>query len=394
MPEWSDLWWSSITGPRSMCRAVARSLSQRGNVCVIVPDDLPWRNDMRACIEKEMRQFPDMESFYMEFIDVEDECGSISDIGRYLLERYAQPAIAAGYRQRSRIQQYLLTNQVLDGRILWLKGMNPEQEKKWLQFCRDYYPEQEMDGRFVLETRWTREVDERRSLTVIRFNSFIRHYDLSLFNSIYLNAECRVVNPIWQQYIAVLCALLCHTDAETSQALMERCDFSVKDPIEAVRVISQEGIYQRRGESNSKHVFSLVRSGQLTEAKKLVWKAQLQTLFPLIEIERVSFVEHYYQQIQEAIRKKYYDYRTGRSLQIYQFGEPLEEADDAELGTLYRMTKLRQDDSSQYLLYIPDEKARERIELLHDIRNLLAHGKSCTIEKVASFINQYPFVWP
>ncbi len=59
---------------------------------------------MRACIEKEMRKLPELEAFCMEFIDVEDECGDITDVGRYLLERYALPATAAGYRQRGKIQ--------------------------------------------------------------------------------------------------------------------------------------------------------------------------------------------------------------------------------------------------------------------------------------------------
>ena len=82
MPEWSEFWWTSITGPRNLCDAVSRALHNKSSVCLVVPDDLPWRDEMRASIETGMHQMPDMESFYVEFIDVEDECSDIADIGQ------------------------------------------------------------------------------------------------------------------------------------------------------------------------------------------------------------------------------------------------------------------------------------------------------------------------
>ena len=394
MPEWSEFWWTSITGPRNLCDAVSRALHNKSSVCLVVPDDLPWRDEMRASIETGMHQMPDMESFYVEFIDVEDECPDIADIGRYLMEKYALPEIAAGYRGREKLQKYILDKHVLDNRVLWIKGMNAAQEKRWLQFCRDYVPAKDSDGRFVLEARWTDRESERRNLAVIRYGDTIKRYDLTLFNSIYLNREKGTYSAIWQQYAAVMCALLCATDAETSQAFMETCDFSTEEPIIGMQKIAEDEAYLRRGESNDQHILSLIRRENMSIIDTQVWKAQLQVLFPLLEIERVSFVSHYHQQIQEALRERYYDFRTGRSQLIYQFGDVISDPDDAELGTIYRMTKLKRDnDTSQYLLYIPDEKSRSRIELLHDLRNALAHGEPCAIDKVAEFINGHPFNW-
>lgn len=394
MPEWSEFWWTSITGPRNLCDAVARALHEKCSVCLIVPDDLPWRDEMRACIETGMHQLPDMESFYVEFIDVEDQCPDITDVGRYLLERYASPAIAAGYRGRERMQKYMLTKRVLDNRVLWVKGMNHEQEKKWLQFCKDYIPGNGPDGRFVVEARWTDKEHECRNPAVIRYSDMINRYDLTLFNSIYLNRERRTYSPIWQQYAAVVCSLLCNTDAETSQALMEKCDFVTDDPITGMRIVAIDDIYQRRGEGNETHILSLVRIENKIAIDTQIWKAQLQVLFPLLEIERVAFIERYREQVKEALSEKYNDYRTGRSQLINQFGEIINDPDDAELGTLYRMTKFKREiDCSQYLLYIPDEQSRLRIELLHSLRNALAHGQSCAIDKVAEFVNGYPYVW-
>lgn len=63
----------------------------------------------------------------------------------------------------------------------------------------------------------------------------------------------------------------------------------------------------------------------------------------MLEIERVSFVEHYHQQIQDALSERYYDFKTGRSQLIYQFGDVISAPDNAELGTIYRITKLKRD---------------------------------------------------
>ncbi len=394
MHEWSEFWWTSITGPRNLTVQVVRALHERNNVCLIVPDDLPWRDVMRGCIETEMHQKIEMDEFYVEFIDVEDECADLDDIGRYLLERYASPSIAAGYRRREKLQKYMVDNKVLTNRVLWIKGMNAQQEKQWLKFCKDYYPENDMDGRFVLELRWTGVDAGAKNLSIIKYRDLINRYDLSLFNSIFLNREKSSYSPVWQQYISILCALLCNTDAETSQALMDNCDFLSEEPTCGMYRVAEDEKYQRRGETNSSHILNMVRQEKNGDIEALIWKAQLQVLFPLIEIERVSFVSCYSAQIEEALQEKYYDYRTGQFQTISQFGEQVDGPTDAEMGTLFRMTRLkRASDYAQYLLYVPGEQSRLRIELLHDIRNSLAHRKYCSIDKVANFINNHPFNW-
>ena len=151
MLEWSELWWASITGPCSFSVSVAQALREGNQVYLFVPDDLPWREMMRICIDHELHRSPEMESFLVEFIDVEDECPETADVGRYLLDRFVSPEIAAGYRGREKIQKYIIDNNVIENKVLWVKGMTQEQEKIWLQFCREYAPARARNGRFVLE---------------------------------------------------------------------------------------------------------------------------------------------------------------------------------------------------------------------------------------------------
>ena len=175
---------------------------------------------------------------------------------------------------------------------------------------------------------------------------------------------------------------------------MMACDFMMQEPIEGIRKVADDGAYRRRGESNNQHILNALRSEDLDRINILIWKAQLQVLFPLIEMERVSFVTYFHDKVNEAIHDCYYDNRSGRGQRILQFGELIDNPSDAELGTIYRMTKLRKEsDYYQYLLYIPNEQDRNRVDLLHSIRNDLAHGKSCDVGRVAEFINGHPYNW-
>ena len=394
MHEWPKYWWSSVTGPRNLCEAVSRALHGRNNVCLIVPDDLPWRWEMRGCIENEIKPRLDRESFCIEFIDVADQCPDIDDVGKYLLNRFAPAAVATGYRGREKIQKYILSNHVLSRRLLWINGMNARQEEMWLRFCRDYAPENESDSLFVLEARCTDNEIPRRNLAVVRYRNLIQRYDLTLFDSIYLSMERSDYGTLWQQYAAVAAAQLCGTDAEVAQTLMDRCDFRHEDPIAALRGMAEDDMFSRRGQNDKAHILNLVRREDTADIERLIWKAQLQLLFPLVEIERSKFVRFYYDEIQSALREKYIDPSDGRIRQVYQFGELLDEPENAELGTIYRMTRLRcEEDYYRYLLYIPDEASRARIELLHTLRNALAHGKCCDVESVAAFIDAHPFAW-
>lgn len=394
MTDWSSYWWESITGPKNLTLAVARELREKGNVCLIVPDDLPWRGQMRATVEYELRQSPEMEDFDVDLIDVADECENVVDIGRYLLEKYGQPSVASGYRRREKIQQYMVQHRVLENRVLWVKGMNEDQCRKWIAFCKDYVPTRERDGRFVLECHTDIKESERRNLGIIHYSERINNFDLSLFNSTYINQSENRFTPVWETYAATLASVLCGTDAEISAALMAVLSFQSQEPAEALCQLAMDPQYNRRGSESRDHILSLVRDGNTDEVQSLIWKAQLQIIFPLVEIERMAFVEKYHDQINIALRDTYTDYQSGYGKRIKQFGEYVDLPENAELGTLYRLTKLRRDaDSSQYLLYLPDEESRTRLELLHAVRNNLAHGTACSIGQVAAFIDSFPYLW-
>jgi len=162
-------------------------------------------------------------------------------------------------------------------------------------------------------------------------------------------------------------------------------------------LIAKDPYFTKRAEANhldNQHPFSLIRCGKSEEMEKQIWKAQLQVLFPLIEMERISFIDKHFAEIKESLVTPFWDYKKSESLYITQFGEPIENPYDVEIGTLYRMNHLRESsDKSLYLLFLPSEQDREHLSLLHDMRNSIAHSEPCSIEQVSLFLSQYPYHW-
>lgn len=384
-------WWESITGPQELIETVANEIRSRKTVALMVPEDLPWRDSMRAAVQNEIRKSPELNNVDVQFIDVKDECSGVKNIGEYLLQRYATDVVASNYRGRESLQSYISKNGVLNNRLLWVKGMTKEDEKNWIDFCRTYTISADIEGHIVLEIRFAGKEDEP-NISYIQYASYISDYDVLLFNSVYLDKHDRTISRVWQQYIATLCANLCGTDAEISLELMESTDFRAQEPLQRVREIAGMEYYLRRGENSRNHVLNAARQGRTQEIESRIWKAQLQTIFPLLEMERASFIEKYYAQIKDALRARYMDYNYDKLRRIHQFGSTLEDPWDAEIGTIWRMTKLRRE-NEHYLLFIPDDSSRGRVELLHELRNNLAHSTVCPVASLVEFIQSFPYKW-
>lgn len=385
-------WWESVTGPQELIETVANSIRARKVVALMVPEDLPWRDGMRAAVQLEIRQSPELGDVDVEYIDVQDECPDEENIGEYLLRRYALESVTSNYRGRESIQEYISKNNILNNRLLWVKGMSKEDEKKWIDFCRKYEISHDIEGHIVLEVRCATR-DEEPNIDFIQYSEYISDYDVLLFNSAFLDRAGKELRHTWQRYIAALCANLCGTDAELSVHLMETSDFKKQEPLQRITEIVASEDFIRRGENSKDHVLNAARGNRTPEIKNRIWKAQLQTIFPILEMERASFIEKYYDQIRDALRTKYLDSNYNTLRRIHQFGKTLDDPWDAEIGTIYRMTKLRRENDSHYLLFIPDDTSRERIELLHSMRNSLAHGEVCPVEQLEEFIQCFPFKW-
>ena len=356
--NWAEFWWNNITGANMVVSRVTESLHDTNLVILFVPDDLPWRYEMRTAIEYAFRKNASSENVLVQTIDAADDCDA-QEPGNFLLDRFCTSrAIRTGYREGSTktIQQYLIANKVLHDSIIWVKGFRPGQAEQWIKFCKGYKSTGVADGVFLLEIKDHISSGDLKTISVVRFDDWITNYDVQLLNSFILDrGQGYSIN--WKKYVSTLAACLCESDAEVSAELLSTTDFSVDEPCVALKRIDESGAFSSRGrDGKSNHVLALFRRGENDVLQKRIWTAQVRVLFPLIELERMKYIDYYYSDIQNVLDNE----------EIRQYGEVLTKPTEVEIGTLYFMVK-------SYKINMPSAEDRKRIETLRSYRNTIAH---------------------
>lgn len=374
--RWEEFWWNYITGPNVVVSSVVSALLNGKMVVLKVPSDLPWRHSMRSAVHTAFSERSDCSDVVIELIDLRDENARQMQPGRFILDRFATPTISRGYREKSKVtvQDYISAKDIIKNRIVWIKGIDPDVAGEWIRFCRGFSQRSAAQGVFVLEVNENTSVTETNLLRVINFSDCVSNYDVQLFNSFVLGNQ-KQYSDGWKKYIAVCTAAICGVDAEISQTMLQSLDFRVESPLEGIRQIDQMPDFMRRGENGSNHVLWHYRNGDMALLEHRLWSAQVQVLFPMIELERVELIGRYERQIREVLA----------SGGITQYNQILQEPMDVELGTLSYLMGAKMEDGF-YTLYIPSEEDRKRIRFLHTCRNQLAHASCCTPEQVEQLL--------
>lgn len=374
--RWEEFWWNYITGPNVVVSSVVSALLNGKMVVLKVPSDLPWRHSMRSAVHTAFSERSDCSDMVIELIDLRDENARQMQPGRFILDRFATPTISRGYREKSKVtvQDYISAKDIIKNRIVWIKGIDPDVAGEWIRFCRGFSQRSAAQGLFVLEVNENTSVTETNLLRVINFSDCVSNYDVQLFNSFVLGNQ-KQYSDGWKKYIAVCTAAICGVDAEISQTMLQSLDFRVESPLEGIRQIDQMPDFMHRGENGSNHVLWHYRNGDMALLEHRLWSAQVQVLFPMIELERVELIGRYERQIREVLA----------SGGITQYNQILQEPMDVELGTLSYLMGAKMEDGF-YTLYIPSEEDRKRIRFLHTCRNQLAHASCCTPEQVEQLL--------
>lgn len=375
---WEELWWNNITGARTVVDRVAMALLENKMVVLKVPSDLPWRYPMRSAIQNAFNERTDSRDIVIETIDAVDNNPANLEPGRFILQNYAASAIKAGYREKARIsiQEYISDRNVIKNRIIWVKGLDEKTAGKWLQFCRGFSPRSAADGLFVLEVHGNITATESKYIQYINFDDCVSSYDVQQFNCFILDDQ-KLYTTNWKRYISTTVATVCGVDAEISEMLLKVVDFRNETAIDGLKRINEMGDFERRGtEKDSDHPLWHFRNNNTAELSHRIWTAQIQVLFPIIELERQKLIEKWHSAIETALKEN----------EVTQFGAVITAPAEAELGTLCFMMSCKVYGDYR-MLYIPDEADRERIRFLHDCRNKLAHMNCCTPNEVASLLD-------
>ena len=369
--SWSEFWWANITGAHLVISKIVEALTENCTVIIDIPVDLPWRHQMRSSAEDEFRKLSGISDTIIEVVDATDDVPVDVAPGRFLLDRFAQnKEVRNGYRERSQrsIQEYIIENTVLKNRIIWVKGMLNSQVSDWLSFCRDYNSNNEENGLFVLEIQGGVHKQDN-NMRSIRLLECISNYDVQLFSS-FIVEEKSALSNVWRRYLSTATAIICDIDAEIASHLLEIIDPKKQSPLDIIMEMASWQEYSVRGaDDESNHIFMHCRNKNKKELEQRLWKAQVQVLFPLIEMERIKIIESYYRELQTTIEQKH----------IEQYGEKITKPIQLELGTLCFLM-------NRYSC-IRDKDARERISFLHKCRNHLAHAHCCSTSEVCELLD-------
>lgn len=372
--DFSSIWWTQITGPRRLTEAISRELISNHSVIFITHPDMSWRQEMRYSIEEQIRS----ENLSVEFIDCKDEYSGSSDIGKFILQKFASSSDQVAYRpHKESISQYLQTKGILSDRVIWIKGIPDNQIESWLLFCRDYRSEKREHGLFVIEMSASLpRTTFQKQVSVIKYFDYISKYDTQLFASIVVSQSSI---PIFlHKYIIFAVGDICITDCELAAELIKNTDFGKTNPLESLEVMCHENLFSAsRGSitsTNDPHPFFLIRNGNISALTHCLWKAQVQVAFPLVEEERVDFVRKYKVAINAC-------------LPIKQYKLEIDNPYDVELGTLVYLTQER-DENDFRRLNILNLEDYHRLHFLRDMRHKLAHIKLCTPDEMTCLLSE------
>lgn len=381
MQESSQIWWQEITGPKTFVSNVTERLLE-ASVIVKVPDDLPWRHEMRQEIQSELREQYDYAEISIIPIDAEEDVEENTEIDAFILERFALGDVARQYRKKSgkSITQYIVQKNVLQNDVLWVKGITEKTIKPWRDFLLAFNACCPKNGRIVLEIRDSIQYVKQNTIEEIDYSSYISDNNLQLFNSILLD-RMPTISEVWKRYLSALAACLCETDAEIAEYFLNEYAQQTADPIRVLEAIAQDPDYSRRGAADgSSHILSLVRHKCTSQIERRIWKAQLQVLFPVVEAERINLIERIKHDLTAMISVR----------EIRQYGESIVNPYDFEWGTLFYAMKLTNINEEYYLKSL-SKAEREEIRRFRDYRNNLAHGDCCTVTQVSEILAIVPY---
>ena len=381
--EPSELWWENVTGPLQMVSAMEYAMQDGKSVILRHPGFLPWKDLLR-----------DLTHGVMDTI-VMDRPVKKDEIIPKILEQFPQKyAINCPPVYKNQVE-FVKSQHIFQGSTIWINVQDNTSVDQIIRFVSDYRGDDyDKYGAFVLavsaETAIPTVSDR---VEIICYQDYVRSNSLRLFSSLLVEDTPSIPGNM-REYAATVIASVCAPDPELIPALMEALEVSCEMPDEVLRRMWEDEQFQDldRNLSNlSNHPFALFQSGDSEVFQDRIWRAQLQTLFSEIEVERTDIVKSHYSDIQEALHTQYWDKKSKKFCYIT---DPvnhcmIDDPYDAEIGVLaFMLTVYRDQEETDKLWYLPEPETRERISFLRMCRNSMAHITPCSPDSVARLLEK------
>lgn len=348
------VWWNYVSGPSLLVRETVSALCSGKNVCLCMPHLLPWRDTFLQHVADATREVE-------EGLVFEEVYDLAEKPGRYLVNRFGLDTV---YRPTKPYANFLRERRALADRVICVKATTDDAMRRWFEFEKEYKTSSVRDGLVLLETQVALPGSVPKHVQILVYDDFVSEYDTFVFAGLLLPDNKMDIEQ--KRYLATMAVSLLSTDVEGVVNFVKTFRFDHDDPEQFSAGIHSHNDLLRR-----------------------VWNAQVQTLFPLIMRECKEFIDRWREKVDDA-----FDYAS----MAFPYGlldtnrVQIESPDEMELATIrYLMHNKRRDSynncTEEYILYIPDESARSRIELLYGMRNRIAHGEVCPVGEVVQLLN-------
>ena len=351
-----QVWWKQITNAANFIQSIVCRLIAQKSVALLLPEGMPWKDAFENVViekvtpEDSQRIFDVMES-------------PAGDVGKFMLERYCDEDKRSEYRSCVTQAAFLAGRDdiPLNDRFVWVKGIKARTMGEWLAFVSDYranLPKGRPPAVFILETSESDAVRPTKGIDIISFDSSISPFDAYTFCMLAIS-PLRMKDEL-KTYFAEITSQLCGRDVELCALCLGFGKDFFAQPADFVTRINES--VRSTGEP-----FRLDLSMEMI--RRRVWKAQIKTLFPLIEDFRLSFVRRHRTLVESGLPI------TGSN------GEKITVPEEADLGELYHMFK------NGVFVTLSDSEKNQLLRF-REWRNTLAHCSILSLKEVEKLLSE------
>lgn len=342
--EKPSLWWNYVSGA---ARYLEDTVSATSNYRVLLVEEAPYMEQFLHLLSERLQQWDS--SLHIDEIQA-DEWDSAQDVGESLMYHYANQT--EYHPMDGTRPEYIARNNLLAGRVLIVRETN--RRKEWINTAIEYAKfSSQRNGLIILTYSVSPPlVASRKGVKLIKWDNYITNYDMQLFAS-YCIADRPGMKLELRNYITQLASRMSGTDPELCSRLA--IEEAANDAMGLLQTLA----------SNNEKAKKLVEHPQFVYS--IIWEAQIQIVFPIIERLRRCFIERYSDELQSVLPQR------------DDFDKVLQSPEDMELRHMwYYYFKIKGFRSSD------DDRS---FRLLYNARNDLAHLDPLDSETVMKVVS-------
>ena len=301
-------WWERTYGPRKVIRSLVQAIELDARAVLLsAPCDLAFRHEMRACVIHNWRTDEGLRGLTVPEYDCAKDGKEGLSFEESLLEKVF-PKESEQKKDTESVIAFFKRKNLLALKVIWIKGIvNAQDRDAALKFATKF-AQQSKEGFLIVELAPEYIPNNFRSFPVIRVET--DETDMESFSQTCLREKNEEVSmPYFLcRYLTLLASALCGTDAELSHLFINRFHYSSDDPIFVLDQIYKSGELpssreKEKGSGQAQHVFYLLKNNKTEDVRRLVWKAQIQALFPVLEDIRSVLIERYFSFWESALKE-------------------------------------------------------------------------------------------